>query len=317
MKRLFVGALVVFGVACEEPVTPPPPPVLDGGGRDARVPLDDSGVDAREMDTGIDAAFEDGGIDAGRDASRPDAGPPPIPAEQTVCGPAEPTPTCDTCDTGTICVDEFCAGQECVPGRPCEANDDCGSSNCIVPVGARSGFCQPTAGCTSEAECAAGFACETGNCVDRRIPCGYRTSACPRGMVCGSNTGTSRPVCVWGQPACERDAQCGRGARCVDVDGENGMECVPGGLCTTNEDCEANTSCGVNPQTSQASCVVDGPCRAGECPDGFSCTDVGQGPRCVVTGTCDQNSDCGPQSVCGAILPRDPLRCLTFDEDAK
>lgn len=322
MRATSIALLLAMLVACGDDSVPAPPP-FDAGRRDTSTDDDAGPEDAGTEDTGSTDAGPDTQVDAsGFDANFPDSGPPdPI----LVCDPDSPGSTCraNCSDDGFVCVAGFCEDMECVPGSPCTSNEHCGSGNCIKPEGATaedSGLCEPTAGaCTGASDCAYGFRCEEGACVDRRIPCGFHPNACPRGHTCTFAPVEGRLFCVPAHPPCDSAGQCEAGASCVDVDGDSETECVLTGTCSSNADCGEGTSCGVEPGTSQSSCQVDGPCRSGECPAGRTCLDTGTGTaRCVAEGgSCTRDSECDPQAICGAIEADDPLRCLTFDEEAE
>lgn len=251
---------------------------------------------------------------------------PPLEAEFPDMGPSEPVSVCGEvednecgeCAEGFLCVSAFCGGEVCVPGHPCVDDVDCPSGACIRPEGAppsERGTCTSSDSCAETRDCALGFQCESGSCVDRRIPCGFDSVACPRGSICSFMPVDGRPYCVPAQTPCDNDGFCEPGAHCLDVDGDGQAECSPAGRCTHNGDCPAGFSCGVDPETSQAACVVDGACRNGECPGGLSCLDTGSGrARCARVGECALDSDCPPRFVCGAIHATDALRCLSFDE---
>ena len=245
----------------------------------------------------------------------------------SICGTADDaersddevtSPECGDCPAGFSCAPAFCGGEACVPGRPCTDDADCPSGDCVRPEGAppsERGMCTTSESCAESRDCALGYQCERGSCVDRRIPCGFHSAGCPRGSICSFMATESMPYCVAANTPCEHSGQCETGAECLDVDGDGSSECSPAGACTSNTDCPAGFSCGIDPGTSQAACVVDGACRDGDCPNGLTCLDTGSGrARCVRTGTCAQDSDCPPRSVCGAVHATDALRCLSFDE---
>ena len=325
--RVTVALSLLLGMlaACGDD-SPPPPPPFDAGRR-ADTMTEDAGPEGDGGAYASDSAIAPDGappdvFDAGFDATFPDSGPPePL----LICPPGRPASTCraNCADDGFFCTDAFCEGMECVPGSLCNADEQCGSGNCIKVEGAEPGdrgLCAPTEGpCTSIHDCAHGFRCEEGACIDRRIPCGFRDTACPRNHTCTFAPVDGRLFCVPAHAPCESAGQCEDGASCADVDGDTETECLLLGTCTSNADCGEGTSCGVDPGTSQASCEADGPCRAGACPAGRTCLDTGSGTaRCVMDGgSCTRDSECPAQAICGAVLPNDPLRCLTFDEEAE
>lgn len=235
----------------------------------------------------------------------------------SVCGEEPESSECGDCAPGFRCESAFCGGEVCVPGNPCRDDADCPTGGCIRPEGAppsERGMCTSLSTCAETRECALGFHCESGSCVDRRIPCGFHSVGCPRGSICSFMPVEGRSFCVAAQTPCDHDGYCEPGAHCVDVDGDGEQECAPAGRCSSNTECPPGFSCGVDPGTSQSSCVVDGACRDGDCPGGLTCLDTGSGrSRCVRSGDCVHDSECPPQSVCGSVHPTDPLRCLSFD----
>ena len=251
--------------------------------------------------------------DPPEEAPLPDMGPgEPV----TVCVEEESS-VCGGCAAGFLCAAAFCGGEACTPGHPCVDDADCPTGSCVRPEGAppsERGMCTALDTCAETRECAYGFRCELGDCVDRRIPCGFHALGCPRGSICTFMHVEGRLHCVTAQTPCVNEGSCEPGARCLDVDGDGQQECSPAGQCAHNSECPDGFSCGVDPGTSQAACVVDGACRDGECPLGLACLDTGGGRRrCVQPGECVADSDCPPRFVCGAIEAMDPLRCLSFD----
>ena len=296
---------LVIATGCkEDPVIPIAN--MDGSirrdvGMDSESDVEEADGDVRDIDTPDRVVFD----------TSIDIGPPPPPSELEVCTDEAPEPTCGACAAGTVCADELCGGQSCVPGRRCTDSGDCGGRACTA------GHCEPSSGaCTSSRECPLGFQCESDACVDRRIPCDFRTSRCPRGMYCGFAGSGVFSTCLPAGVPCESDSECEVGTSCLELaDGQRA--CLPAGNCTSHDDCDAGTSCGIDPATAQAWCTPDGLCRDGTCPTGYECLDVGFGPRCVAEGgTCTSNADCDARAVCGSVEADDPPRCLTYDEES-
>ena len=169
-----------------------------------------------------------------------------------------------------------------------------------------------TAGCTAATEsydCAPGFACEGGTCVDRRVPCDSSFD-CPTSHIC-TTTPTAR-FCVRIYRTCHRaDADCaGLGPFCADIDGDGRKECA-GELGETGEAC-VNSSClGGTPVCENgnfgtgnvAVCGDYGICLdAGQCRSTFDCLAMGADGRkeCVLKGArgCETSAECPLNQVC-------------------
>ncbi|MEM9071318.1 MAG: hypothetical protein AAGE52_22620 [Myxococcota bacterium] len=308
MKRIW---LLMALAACSDPTAPAPqqffadsaPRPFDAASPDAAVDVD-AGSDA-SMDTGIaDAGERDAGFEM-----PPDPEPEPLPP---VCDELAEPSTCDACEAGFVCVEALCGGEVCMPGRFCADNSDCGGRACVIEEEGLEGVCSPIVGeCTSSAECALGFACEAGACVDRRVPCGIVEDGCPRGYLCSFAVVLDLPVCVPAFAPCARDSECEPGARCIDVNGDGATECQTAGLCDTSDDCEEGLHCGVDPGTTQSACVADGPCNE-TCGEGLECVDLGVGTTtCVPTGgECASNAECAAGMVCASPREGASPRCL-------
>lgn len=354
MRWLVATLLLVVAAGCEDSSPPPGPPNqrMDAGARDAG----GTGVDAQVMASDGGGAASDGGVrDAGhgRDADvGEDAGELRFPPDDP-CDGVTPPGCGGGCEPGFACVPGVCGGMECVVGRPCfemnpecstggesmgefdaatipdagvadpldagenECENTCGESIACIATDTGESYCQASdSGCISSSECPLGFACESGGCVDRRVPCGIVFEGCPRGYVCSSALRRGPAFCVPAQPRCESSAQCEMGASCVDVDGDGSMECQYAGVCETNADCPSpGAVCGVHPQTTATLCLADGPCTsAADCGEGYTCVDLaGAGTnRCERTegGSCNGNEDCPENQVCASAREVDPVRCL-------
>jgi hypothetical protein len=244
---------------------------------------------------------------------------------------------CQTCPTSTCSADSDCSflpGLVCVPtgctldGEPqkecqparyisCVGNGqgDCPDANYeCKPVGSSSRCVRKTSVCTTDNEdydCPPGFSCESGACVDRRVPCD-RPADCPKNHVCYTvqNASTSK-FCVSSFRTCRLpELDCSLlGSACADVDNDGTKECV-GELGATGEGC-VNADCGgsapvceMGAAPTTASCGDYGLCRnSDECDAGFECVGLWQDGRmeCVPSGgTCDQVTDCPLQQVCAA-----------------
>ena len=241
---------------------------------------------------------------------------------------------CDTDDDcafgGWVCVASGCETHQGAPIRQCQPSrggscvdeSECpnASDYDCINVGAGGKRCvRVTSGCTPANEaydCVPGFSCESGACVDRRVPCDdYRD--CPKSHVC-SVTPTAN-FCVRVFRTCHADADCaGFGTFCADIDDDGVDECA-GELGSSGEPCLNDVSCG--PQAvcepgatgTNSSCGDFGLCLGdGDCGDGFECVDLWQDGRseCVPEGgSCDQITDCPLQEVCAASRSGNPPSC--------
>jgi hypothetical protein len=252
-------------------------------------------------------------------------------ATNALCHTCPDQPLCDTDDdcafSGYVCVASGCEThqgapiKQCQPSRgaSCVSEGDCPNADhydCIA-VGAGPTRCvRVTAGCepaTETYDCPPGFSCESGSCVDRRMPCDSYLD-CPKSHVCVT-TPTSK-YCVRTHRTCREDTDCGGfaavGSFCADVDDDGSKECVgelgSSGLACVSADCDgAAPVCESGAAPSAASCGDYGLCLENtDCDTGFACVGLWQDGRreCVRTGgTCDRVTDCPLQQVCAA--PRD------------
>lgn len=259
---------------------------------------------------------------------------------------------CDTCPS-EVFDDRFlcdaatgagCAfsGYECVPsgctthgGTPlgqcqelaspsCNTDADCpnpGDYDC-VQVGGGGSRCQRVAtGCnpaTQTFDCAPGFSCEGGACVDRRLPCDDTTD-CPKSHICHVAIGTGS-FCHSVHRSCRVKGDCRweggiLGEGCVDIDDDGRTECT-GELTTTGLAC-VNTMCpasdpicenGVFGNGDTAVCGDYGLCDTdADCGSGFDCVGLWQDGRkeCVPDSGPSDNcvsapTDCPLQQVCAS-----------------
>jgi hypothetical protein len=230
----------------------------------------------------------------------------------------------DDCPSGRVC---FPSGCETHGGDPikqcmrswagsCSSDAECPNQDdydCLT-VGAGGERCVRVAtGCnpaTETYDCAPGFSCEGGTCVDRRMPCDSYEN-CPKSHIC-----LSTPVsqyCARVSRTCHVDEDCSWlgnnfGTFCADVDGDLRKECIGQRDATetacVSSDCGGGSVCETGAVGSAATCGEYGLCRFNsDCGSGFECLDLWQDGRkeCVPTGgTCDQVTDCDPQQVCAA-----------------
>jgi hypothetical protein len=266
-------------------------------------------------------------------------------------GPCETNALCHTCpedflcDTdddcafsGYVCVASGCEThggapiKQCQPSRgpSCDNDGDCpnASDYDCLPVGAGPARCiRVTPGCdpaTESFDCAPGFSCEDGACVDRRLPCDSYLD-CPKSHLC-TTTPTSR-YCTRTHRTCRDDVDCGgfaaAGSFCADVDNDGAKECV-GELGSTGEAC-VNADCGGSAPVCEsgaappaAACGEYGLCLdSNDCGVGFVCLSLWQDGRkeCVLTGgTCDEVTDCPLHQVCAAPRNGGSPRCQAGKE---
>jgi len=238
---------------------------------------------------------------------------------------------CETngdCSVGFSCVETGCddvGGQplkQCTfagggacdpPDKPC-AN----GRECVDVPGENKRCVKTTPGCDTSFDCVLGFACENGDCVDRRVPCDPQDEQCPKNHVCEGTTNSN--FCRRIQQGCESDSDCvDLAPRCEDIDGDLKKECAgtfdpndPLSNACTNAQCgnSGNTSepvCEAASFWSTTQCGQYGLCLGDEdCAEGFSCLGLWPDGRmeCVLDGgSCSSFADCAPQQVCAS--PRD------------
>lgn len=287
-------------------------------GRDASVDLD-GGVD-------LDGAVDDGGI-------LPDGGVPDGGGSwcmTSVLCPSCPDPTllCDAenpCTTGEVCVPTGCEDfSRCfvAGGGACSNDEDCADPSYA---------CEPTIGrclrvvpgCDDSNDCIAGFACENGVCVDRRVPC-ETPEDCPHGFRCFFASPDQRFCRRIARP-CADDLDClTLGVPCGDPDGNGTRECMPSlmpnepdAVSCANSQCTGPSApvCEPTVQGTRAVCGLFGPCvSANDCAVGFECRDLwGDGrPECVLPGgTCtDDPLGCAERTVCASSRAGQAPACL-------
>ncbi len=108
---------------------------------------------------------------------------------------------------------------ECKDDKHCRFDDDKNEVNYICV----DGTCRE---CVGDADCPAGFECESYTCVPE--PECRADRDCPDNLVCRNNE------CV---PECTTDAQCAAGMRCENY------RCVPDVECVTDADCDEGYEC--------------------------------------------------------------------------
>jgi hypothetical protein len=248
-------------------------------------------------------------------------------------GPCVTNALCHTCPTQLLCdTDDDCAfsGYVCVPSG-CETNQGAPIGQCqpsrggscssvaecpnatdyaCTQVGAGSDRCVRIApGCTGVTEsydCPLGFSCESGACVDRRVPCDNFTD-CPKNHVC--KLGQASSFCVRVYQTCHLDEDCsGLGSFCDDVDNDGTKECVGqlgSGPCLNSACSNPAPVCEAGGSGTTATCGDYGLCLDDNDCDvagGFECVGLWQDGRkeCVRTGGTCQVTPCPLQQVCAA-----------------
>ena len=144
---------------------------------------------------------EDGGArgDAGTDGVGGTGGSLPQCATSFLCRacPAEaPCETSNDCAVGSVCVESGCDDLDGTPirqcvfagGGACNTSAQCTNGReCIEVPGEGKRCVKTTAGCDTSFDCALGFTCEDGSCVDRRVPCDLDQD-CPKNHICDGTT---------------------------------------------------------------------------------------------------------------------------------
>jgi hypothetical protein len=301
----------------------------------ASTPPADAGSDASiDPDAGIDfdgSVDDDGGIppDGGGDGGNPDAGGswcntnalcPACPDPDALCDPA----SSDPCPLGEVCLSTGCDElSRCfvTGGGGCQNNDDCGNPayECNQVIGR---CLRASPGCDDSNDCVAGFACEDGECTDRRVPCEIG-SDCPHGFTCFFASPDQR-FCRRITRPCGDDIDClTLGVPCGDADGDGFKECMPSltpnaadPVSCDNSQCLEDTApvCESTVQGTVAVCGQFGLCASsGDCADGFECSDLwGDGrAECVVPGgSCEDSRECALRNVCASSRAGAPPACL-------
>ena len=236
------------------------------------------------------------------------------PFEAVVCGDD------DDCSVGSVCIESGCDDLEGAPikrcafagGGACHTTEDCPPERECMEVPDEGNRCvKTTPGCAMRFDCALGFTCENGSCVDRRVPCDFDVD-CPKNHTC-LGVGTST-FCVRIQVDCLEEFNCiGLAPRCEDIDGDGNKECA--GVVDPNE---ASPSACVNAQCtevgapvcetasvgSETRCGQYGLCLDdGDCAVGFTCVGLWPDGRkeCVPSGgSCSSFADCPVREVCAA-----------------
>ena len=228
--------------------------------------------------------------------------------------------TNDDCSVGLVCIESGCDSLEGLPikqcvfggGGACHSNEDClAGRECQDVPGENKRCVQTTAGCKTRFDCVLGFSCESGNCVDRRVPC-VEDANCPKNHTCVGVTNSF--FCLRIQTDCLEEIDCIHVApRCEDIDGDSNKECAgvfdpnqPSPSACVNSDCTdaAAPVCETAGVGSATQCGQYGLCLDDTgCAAGFSCLELWPDGRkeCVRSGgSCSSFTDCPIRQVCAA-----------------
>ena len=308
IMRFFAYVLLaaLAAIGCGETAAPAGPP---DAGRDSSVDLD-GGVEP-------DGSIDDGGVDAGMDAGPPDGGGPWCETSALCPSCPDPESLCDEvtpCPVGEVCLPTGCEDlSRCfvAGGGACESDEECGDPaySCNLDIG-RCLRVEP--GCDDSNDCVAGFACESDQCVDRRVPCAAG-SDCPHSYTCFFAAADQR-FCRRITRPCVDDLDClVLGVPCGDADGDGASECMPAlmpnepnATSCANDACMEPSApvCETSEDGTTASCGRFGLCSSPvQCAPDFQCRDLwGDGRReCVAgEGSCVDSSACALREVCAS-----------------
>jgi hypothetical protein len=248
-----------------------------------------------------------------------------VPVECTTSALCKSCPSGDFCETngdcatGLVCIEIGCDDpmgapfMQCVfaGGGACESSAMCQPGReCIDVPGEGKRCVKTTPGCDTTFDCVLGFACESGSCVDRRVPCDPQDEQCPKNHVCSGTINSS--FCRRIQQDCESDFGCvDLAPHCVDIDGDLRTECAgafdpndPMSPACTNDQCGVGSVCEASSFASMTQCGQYGLCVGdGDCAGGFSCVALWPDGRseCVPNGgSCSSYADCPAQQVCAS-----------------
>lgn len=247
-----------------------------------------------------------------------------VPACETsvLCRTCPTDALCQTdgdCTVGSLCIESGCSFdgapiKHCMfaGGGACDTTADCPSGRECMEVPFEGDRCvKTTPGCATSFDCVPGFVCESGSCVDRRVPCDFDED-CPKNHVCfGSLTST---FCVRIQRDCAENFDCaGLAPSCEDIDGDGSKECAgvfdpnsPAPLACVSSACTDPSApvCEAAGVGSTTECGQYGLCLDdGDCATGFSCVGLWPDGRkeCVPSGgSCSSFADCPIRQVCAA-----------------
>ena len=320
MRSYAFGLLAISPLAgCGETATPTTPP---GAEREPNLP-GTGGMNTGGAGGEMGGASGEGGSGGGELSGGPWCETselcPSCPDVDALCDELTP------CPTGEVCLPTGCEGlSRCfaIGGGGCDEDSDCGNPSyaCNLEIGR---CLRVDPGCDDSNDCVAGFACEDGACVDRRLPCSM-TNDCPHGYACSFTTPDQR-FCRRISRPCGDDVDClVLGSLCGDADADGLNECMPS-LTPNAPDavpCDATQCmdvavpvCETTPEGTTATCGRFGLCSStDQCPDGFECRDLwGDGrAECVSgPGSCVDSRFCGPRSLCASPRTGGEPRCIS------
>jgi hypothetical protein len=264
---------------------------------------------------------------------------------ENLCDTDEDCALSDT-RSGYVCVDSGCETHGGDPIRQCQklaspsCDDDGDCPNTdeyrCTQVGFGGNRCLRIAGCdpmTESYDCAPGFSCEGGSCIDRRLPCDSYLD-CPKSHICHTGTKTAN-FCVRAQRTCRVENDCHWGGvelgeKCADIDNDGRKECA-GELTMGDGACVNATSMCPNSAPicengkfgtgdlaecgDYGLCLMDSDC---DVAGGFECVGLWQDGRkeCVRTpDDCTRVTDCVlPHQVCAAPRGGGPPSCQVGKE---
>jgi hypothetical protein len=322
MRSLAYVLLAATAVAgCAEAAAPTIP--LDAG-RDASI--DPDGGNGGNGGGGAGGGGGTAGY-GGMDGGTPDGGGSWCDTSTLCPSCPDPDALCDQdnpCPAGEVCLSTGCEDfARCfvIGGGACETDEDCANPAyaCDTMVG-RCLRMEP--GCDDSNDCVAGFACEDGTCVDRRVPCAVGGD-CPHGYTCFFASADQR-FCRRITRPCADDLDClVLGVLCGDADGDGSNECMPSlmpnepdALPCDNQFCiDASAPvCETSEEGTSAACGRFGLCSAAvQCAPTFGCRDLwGDGRKeCVEgPGSCVDSSVCEPRAVCASARSGGAPRCF-------
>lgn len=281
---------------------------------------------------------------------------PPAPFAPTDEPTCNTSAICDTCPSDLFPSSFVCAsnadcqleGYVCVPSG-CTADDGRSLGRCQLQLTAPCGDCpegyacgggdttcvRQSDGCspgTEAYDCAPGFTCECGACVDRRVPCDSSFD-CPKSYTC--EPAPTGDYCVRIYRDCREVDDCALlgqalASACADVDGDGRTECAgqldgvnacvnqsapsPSGTARCQSDSAPICENGNFGSGDDAECGVYGLCQVDtDCTPEFECVALGTDGRkeCVPRGarTCDSNQDCELNEVCASPRNGGTPRC--------
>lgn len=211
------------------------------------------------------------------------------------------------CGAGELCTDLGCVA-ECMVDADCAEGYICRAGMCVEPTEPDP---TPTPGdCEVDGDCADGLVCEEGMCAEPP-PCST-DAECSGDFLCEDGTCVAPPMCTV-------DTDCGDGSICVDgscrVDDACGgtscscgsdMDCADGSSCVAGACIAEEETCQFNFECDGGTCIdrqcIDSCVMDEECAEGQTCEDGLCEDIPPVTGECESNSDCGDGQICRSTV---------------